>query len=80
MDLFAQIEKDNTQKTMRGGCFDNLPGKDKPLMLKEDPCQPSDWLMANPILHNQGFVYPWMDKPIQIEGDLEALHEPLRKD
>lgn len=67
------------QKAMREGAFDNLPGKGKPLDLKENPFVEREWQLAFRMLAQQGFALPWMDKRNEIESAFKAAKESLAR-
>jgi DnaJ family protein C protein 28 len=67
------------QKAIREGIFDDLPGKGKPLDLKENPFVGKDWQLAFHMLEQQGFALPWMDKRNEIEGALKAARDALAR-
>lgn len=67
------------QQAIRQGAFDNLPGKGKPLSLKENPFVNREWQLAFNMLEQRGFALPWMDKRREIESTLQAARETLAR-
>jgi DnaJ family protein C protein 28 len=67
------------QKAIREGAFENLPGKGKPMDLKENPFVDKEWQLAFRMLEQQGFALPWMDKRNEIESALKAARDSLAR-
>ena len=67
------------QKAIREGAFEDLPGKGKPLDLKENPFVDKEWQLAFRMLEQQGFALPWMDKRSEIESGLKAARDSLAR-
>jgi DnaJ family protein C protein 28 len=57
------------RQAMQDGAFDDLPGKGKPLDLRENPFEDPEWRMAFRMLRSGGFSLPWMEtrKAIEVE-------------
>jgi len=61
------------QEAMARGAFDNLPGKGKPLPLKQEhPWETQDWL-PNHLLANAHYAPEWAELQKQIDEDLVWL-------
>jgi DnaJ family protein C protein 28 len=75
------VEKaeDQIRRAIKSGQFDNLPGKGKPLRLNENPYEDPEWRMAYHVLHNGGFSLPWIETRREIENEIEAAREELRR-
>lgn len=67
------------QNAMDRGAFDNLPGKGKPLNLRENPLVAKEWRMAFSLLENEGFALPWMEDRKAIEKELKAAQKALKR-
>jgi len=67
------------RQAMQRGEFDNLPGKGKPLNLKENPHEDPGWRMAHRLLKDSGFTLPWIEKRRLIDADFETALEALRQ-
>jgi DnaJ homolog subfamily C member 28 len=71
--MFNKIAEDKIREAMLAGEFDNLPGKGKPLNLEENPFEPEDICIANNLLRQNNFCYPWMEKANEIQSAAEQL-------
>jgi DnaJ family protein C protein 28 len=67
------------QNAMERGVFENLPGKGKPLDLRENPMVAREWRTAYAMLEKEGFALPWMEDRKEIEKDLKAAQQHLKR-
>jgi DnaJ family protein C protein 28 len=67
------------RQAMLDGAFDNLPGKGKPMDLRENPFEDPDWRMAFRMLRSSGFSLPWMETRKEIEADYELALTQLER-
>jgi DnaJ family protein C protein 28 len=58
-------------KAREEGHFDNLPGQGKPLDLNRDAHEDPAMQLANHILKENGFVWPWIEERKEIEEAVE---------
>lgn len=67
------------RKAIDEGVFNDLPGKGKPIDLRENPFEDPSWRMANRMLRANGFSLPWIETRKEIEADyLQAVRELKR--
>jgi hypothetical protein len=71
--MFNKIAEDKIREAILAGEFDNLPGKGKPLILDNNPFESDDWRLANSLLRQNNFIYPWMEKAVEIETSIKEL-------
>ena len=57
------------QEAQEGGQFEDLPGRGKPLDLRENPFVKHEWRLAYRVLKSAGFAPDWieLDKTIRAE-------------
>lgn len=67
------------QKAIRGGIFDNLPGKGKPLKLEQNPHENPDWSLAFRLLRENDFTLPWIADRQEIEAELMDARRVLAR-
>jgi DnaJ family protein C protein 28 len=72
----SKIEE-HIRKAMRGGKFDNLPGKGKPLRLDDHPHSSPQWRLAHHLLKENGFTLPWIERLRNIELQREVARANL---
>jgi DnaJ homolog subfamily C member 28 len=70
---------DQIQHAQQEGQFENLPGKGKPLRLDEAPLEDPEWRLANHLLHSSGYTLPWIEMRREIEADIQAARETLKR-
>lgn len=59
--------------------LDNLPNKGQPLDLSTNPYVDPSEESAQRLIKNAGFTLPWIDDARQIDADLEAALQKLRR-
>jgi len=64
---------------MEQGEFDNLSGKGAPLDLSENPFEDPDWRTAHRLLRNAGIAPAWIEERKDIEVEIEAARNQLRR-
>jgi DnaJ family protein C protein 28 len=65
------------QQAQTGGQFDNLPGKGKPLDLRENPFAKPEWRLAHRMLKNAGFTLDWIELDTTIRVELAQCQKLL---
>ncbi len=76
----ADLMDEIIRKAREEGHFDNLPGAGKPLNLDDNPHEDPAMRLANHILHNGGFVWPWLEERQELEADLQSAREALARE
>ncbi len=71
--------EEQIREAIAAGKFSNLRGKGKPLPLEEDPYEDPDWRLAYHLLHENGYSLPWIETRREIEAELDACRQALRK-
>jgi DnaJ family protein C protein 28 len=71
--------EEQIREAIAAGKFSNLRGKGKPLPLEEDPYEDPNWRLAYHLLHENGYSLPWIEARREIEAELEASRQALRK-
>jgi DnaJ family protein C protein 28 len=59
------------------GHFDNLPGHGKPLNLNENAHEDPTLRLANRILKDNGFLWPWIEERQELEAAIETARAEL---
>lgn len=67
------------QEAMAGGAFDNLPGRGKPLSLRQNPYMEPGQDLAFGLLQQNGFAPEWIERDQVIRRDLEQARQGLRR-
>ena len=71
--------EEQLRKAIEEGKFDNLPGKGKPLHIKENPNADPDWELAYHLIKESGFTLPWIMTIREIERDIEKARTDLQR-
>ena len=71
--------EEQIREAIAAGKFSNLRGKGKPLPLEEDPYEDPDWRLAYHLLHENGYSLPWIETRREIEAELDACRQALRR-
>jgi len=71
--------EDHIRRAIEEGKFDDLPGKGKPLKLEDDTLTDPEWRLAHHMLRSSGFTLPWIERRQEIEAQLEAAREALKR-
>ena len=71
--------EDAIEQAMREGKFDHLPGKGKPLKLEDQSNEDPEWRLAHRVLKSSGFTLPWIEARQEIEAEIEAARQALRR-
>ena len=66
-------------KAREEGQFDNLPGQGKPLDLNRNPHEDPAMELANHILKENGFLWPWLEERKELEEAIEKALAELVK-
>jgi DnaJ family protein C protein 28 len=67
------------RRAVAEGRFDNLPGKGRPLDLRENPFEDPAWRTAYKLLRNSGFSLPWIETRREIESGRERARQALSR-
>jgi len=70
---WRRLAEERIQEAMAQGAFDNLPGKGKPLDLRENPYVPQELRLAYKLLKDANFAPDW----IELDRDVRAAREEL---
>jgi DnaJ family protein C protein 28 len=65
------------EKAKAEGHFDNLPGHGKPLKLDDGAHEDPAMRLANRILKDNGFLWPWIEERQEIEAAIETARAEL---
>lgn len=68
---FDLVVDNKIREAIEAGLFDNLPGEGQPLNLSDNPHEPAAWRVAYKMLHDHGFMLPWISERKEIEEDFE---------
>jgi DnaJ family protein C protein 28 len=77
-DVHRNLDEQIRQAMQRGE-FDNLPGKGKPLDLRQNPHEDPGWQTTYRILKENGYTLPWIESRRAIELDFEKDLISLRR-
>jgi DnaJ family protein C protein 28 len=67
------------EDAIKGGEFDNLAGKGKPLNLDENPYIDREWQLAYHLLKQNGFALQFIEQRQAIEVELASAREALAR-
>lgn len=76
--LESQAEK-LLREAIEKGEFDNLPGKGKPLDLRENPFEDPDLRTVHRLLRNAGFAPAWIEERKDIDAALTTARVKLER-
>ena len=79
MDKTTRSLDEQIRKAIAEGKFDNLPGKGKPLDIKQNPYADPSWQMAFNILRSSGYTLPWIETRQEIEAEFEESQKSLAR-
>ena len=79
MNRLESLTEKKLREAIENGEFDNLPGKGKPVDLKENPFEDPDLRMVHRLLRNAGFAPAWIEERKEIDLELEAALIRLRR-
>jgi DnaJ family protein C protein 28 len=65
------------EKAKAEGHFDNLPGHGKPLKLDDGAHEDPALRLANRILKDNGFLWPWIEERQELEAAIETARAEL---
>ncbi|HEY8416942.1 MAG TPA: DnaJ family domain-containing protein [Limnochordales bacterium] len=68
-----RLAEERIQEAMAKGAFDNLPGKGRPLDLRENPFVPPELRLAYKLLKDANFAPDW----IELDRDVRATRDEL---
>ena len=74
---WTEIIERKIQEAQAEGQFDNLPGKGKPLDLRENPFVKPELRLAHRMLKNAGFTLDWIELDATIRTELAQCQELL---
>ncbi len=79
MDEYSHNIDEQIRRAIARGEFENLPGKGKPLDLRENPHEDPGWRLAFRMLQSSGYTLPWIEKRRTIENEIEAARADLER-
>ena len=79
MTRLESLTEKKLREAIENGEFDNLPGKGKPVDLKENPFEDPDLRMVHRLLRNAGFAPAWIEERKDIDLELETALTWLRR-
>ena len=79
MNRWESLIDQKIREAMEQGEFDNLSGKGAPLDLSENPFEDPDWRTAHRLLRNAGIAPAWIEERKDIEVEIEAARNQLRR-
>ena len=79
MKRWESLIDQKIREAMERGEFDNLSGKGAPIDLSENPFEDPDWRTAHRLLRNAGFGPAWIEERKDIEVEIEAARNQLRR-
>jgi len=68
------------QEAQEGGQFEDLPGRGKPLDLRENPFVKHEWRLAYRVLKSAGFAPDWIELEDRLLWANEVLSSKADKD
>lgn len=71
---YLRIVEKRIQEALERGDFDNLPGKGKPILLRDDSMIPDDLRLAHKILKNAGYLPP----EIELQKEIRQMEDLLK--
>jgi hypothetical protein len=74
LDALRLIAERKIQEALKEGVLDDLPGRGKPLRLKEEPFVPEELRMAYRVLKGAGYLPPEME----LKKEVLSLRELLQ--
>ena len=79
MNRWESLIDQKIREAMEQGEFDNLSGKDAPIDLSENPFEDPDWRTAHRLLRNAGFAPAWIEERKDIEFEIDAARNQLKR-
>jgi DnaJ family protein C protein 28 len=79
MNRLESLTEKKLREAIENGEFDNLPGKGKPVDLKENPFEDPDLRLVHRLLRNAGFAPAWIEERKDIDLELEAAQTRLQR-
>jgi len=79
MNRWESLIDQKIREAMEQGEFDNLSGKGAPIDLSENPFEDPDWRTAHRLLRNAGFAPAWIEERKDIEFEIDAVGNQLRR-
>ncbi|HUS13222.1 MAG TPA: DUF1992 domain-containing protein [Pyrinomonadaceae bacterium] len=77
MNRLESLTEKRVREAIENGEFDDLPGKGKPIDLRENPFEDPDLRMVHRLLKNAGFAPAWIEERKDIDAELEAAETIL---
>jgi DnaJ homolog subfamily C member 28 len=79
LEEWHSLVMERIEEAIERGDFDNLPGKGKPLDLRQNPNEPAEMRMANRLLKNNELAPAWiMDRKILI-AECDLLRQEIER-
>jgi DnaJ family protein C protein 28 len=79
MNRLESLAEKKLREAIENGEFDNLPGKGKPVDLKENPFEDPDLRVVHRLLRNAGFAPAWIEERKDIDLELETALTKLTR-
>jgi len=79
MNRWESLIDQKIREAMEQGEFDNLSGKGAPIDLSENPFEDPDWRTAHRLLRNAGFAPAWIEERKDIEFEIDAARNQLKR-
>lgn len=67
------------REAIEAGEFDNLPGKGKPIDLRENPFEDPDLRVVHKLLRDAGFAPAWIEERKDIDATFESSRQILTR-
>ena len=67
------------REAIEAGEFDNLPGKGKPIDLRENPFEDPDLRVVHKLLRDAGFAPAWIEERKDIDADFELARKTVNR-
>src|SRR2546422_10092782 len=79
MGRWESLVDQKIREAMEQGELDNLAGKGEPIDLSENPFEDPGWRTAHRLLRNAGFAPAWIEERKDIEFEIDAARNQLRR-
>ncbi len=79
MNRLESLTEKAIREAIEKGEFEDLPGKGKPIDLKENPFEDPDLRVVHRLLRNAGFAPAWIEERKTIDADLDQAQTTLSR-
>jgi DnaJ family protein C protein 28 len=76
---FWRWVEERIQNAMHAGEFDSLPGRGRPMEIKDDPLAPPEERLSRHIMQNAGVKPAWVELADEIQKEIEAAQSALAR-